>query len=300
MIAPVDPTPLDEVAAEAQPRLLAIAYRMLGSMTDAEDVVQEALLKAHRAAPSDLDAPVAYLTTLTTRTAIDHLRSARVRRETYPGPWLPEPVPEDPAPDASAPALLADSLSMAFLVVLESLSPEERAALLLHDVFGYSHAELAGVLDRSEGASRQLLRRARRRIEADRPRFDVDLERRDRLVRQFRAACEGGDLDAFLAVLTEDATLVSDGGGVVTAARRPVVGATRVARFLANVVNRRVDDRELRPVTVNGQPALAFLFRGRLGLVVVLDPAPDGRIGTIRFVLNPAKLAHVRTAIEGG
>jgi RNA polymerase sigma-70 factor (ECF subfamily) len=298
MIAHVEPTPLDEVAAEAQPRLLAIAYRMLGSMTDAEDVVQEALLKAHRAAPADLDSPVAFLTTLTTRTAIDHLRSARVRRETYPGPWLPEPVAEDPAPDASA--LLADSLSMAFLVVLESLSPEERAVLLLHDVFGYSHAEMAGVLDRSEGASRQLLRRARQRIEADRPRFDVDLERRDRLVRQFRAACEGGDLDSFLAMLTDDSELVTDGGGVVSAARRPVVGATRVARFLANVVNRRRDDRELRTVTVNGQPALAFLFDGQLGMVAVLEPAADDRIATIRFVRNPAKLAHVRAGIEAG
>jgi RNA polymerase sigma-70 factor (ECF subfamily) len=298
MIAHVEPTPLDEVAAEAQPRLLAIAYRMLGSMTDAEDVVQEALLKAHRAAPADLDSPVAFLTTLTTRTAIDHLRSARVRRETYPGPWLPEPVAEDPAPDASA--LLADSLSMAFLVVLESLSPEERAVLLLHDVFGYSHAEMAGVLDRSEGASRQLLRRARQRIEADRPRFDVDLERRDRLVRQFRAACEGGDLDSFLAMLTDDSELVTDGGGVVSAARRPVVGATRVARFLANVVNRRRADRELRTVTVNGQPALAFLFDGQLGMIAVLEPAADDRIATIRFVRNPAKLAHVRAGIEAG
>jgi RNA polymerase sigma-70 factor (ECF subfamily) len=300
MITSVDPTSLDEAAAAARPRLLAIAYRMLGSMTDAEDVVQDALLKAHRAAPSDLEAPVAYLTTLTTRTAIDHLRSARVRRETYPGPWLPEPVAEDPAPDASAPALLADSLSMAFLVVLESLGPEERAALLLHDVFGYSHAEMAEVLDRSEGASRQLLRRARQRIVADRPRFDVDLERRDRLVQQFRAACEGGDLDSFLAVLADDATLVSDGGGVVTAARRPVVGADRVARFLAKVLTRGRVGRDVRTVTVNGQPALAFLSRGRLTLVAVLDPAPDGLVGTILFVVNPAKLAHVRAGIEPG
>jgi RNA polymerase sigma-70 factor (ECF subfamily) len=299
MIASVDPSPLDEVAAEAQPRLLAIAYRMLGSMTDAEDVVQEALLKAHRAAPADLASPVAYLTTLTTRTAIDHLRSARVRRETYPGPWLPEPVSEDPEHDASAPALLADSLSMAFLVVLESLGPEERAALLLHDVFGYSHAEMAGVLDRSEGASRQLLRRARRRIEADRPRFDVDPGRRDRLVQQFRAACEGGDLDAFLAMLTEETELVTDGGGVVSAARRPVVGASRVARFLSNVVNRRRHGRELRTVTVNGEPALAFLYDGQLGLVAVIEPAADDRIATIRCVRNPAKLAHIRAAIEG-
>ena len=169
MIDAMDPSTLDEAAIEAQPRLLGIAYRMLGSMADAEDVVQEALLKAHRAAPDDIDSPVAYLTTLTTRTAIDHLRSARVRRESYVGPWMPEPVIDDPAADASGPALLADSLSMAFLVVLESLSPEERAALLLYDVFGYSHAEMAKVLDRSEGASRQLLRRARQRIEADRP-----------------------------------------------------------------------------------------------------------------------------------
>jgi RNA polymerase sigma-70 factor (ECF subfamily) len=299
MIGAMDPGTLDVAAAEAHPRLLAIAYRMLGSMTDAEDVVQDALLKAHRAAPVDLDSPVAYLTTLVTRTAIDHLRSARVRRETYPGPWLPEPVVDDPAPDASAAALLADSLSMAFLVVLESLSPEERAALLLHDVFGYSHAEMATILDRSVGASRQLLRRARQRIQADRPRFDVDLERRDQLVRRFRDACEGGDLEAFLTVLTDDVTLITDGGGVVSAARHPVVGAARVARFLANVLKRERAIRETRIVTVNGQPALAVLYGGRLGLVVVLEPADDGRADLLRFVRNPAKLAHVRAAIEG-
>jgi RNA polymerase sigma-70 factor (ECF subfamily) len=289
---------LEEVAEAARPRLVALAYRMLGSMSDAEDVVQDALVKAHRAAPSDLDAPEAYLTTITTRTAIDYLRSARVRREAYVGPWLPEPVLEDPAPDVAARAVINDSISMAFLVVLESLSPDERAALLLHDVFGYRHAEVARLLDRSEAACRQLLRSARRRIEAERPRFEVARDRHERLVRQFLDAVNGGSLEDFLGVLTEDATLVSDGGASVKAARRPITGARRIARFLSSVLYRGDLPLACRRVVVNGDVALALLSGGRLTTVVFLDGDEQGRIDTLWFVRNPAKLARIRVAIE--
>jgi len=292
---------LARAAVEARPHLLSVAYRMLGSMSDAEDVVQDALVKVRRAEPTDVDSPVAYLTAVTTRTAIDHLRSARVRREAYVGPWLPEPVLEDPEPDAASHALLADSLSMAFLVVLEALGPEERAVLLLHDVFGYSHAEVATVLGRTEAGCRQLLRRARQRIEEDRPRFEVDPRRRDDLVRRFQAACQGGDLDPFLALLTDDAVLVTDGGGEVKAARLPIRGSVRIAGFLVNVLARWRAPHEYRIVSLNGTPALAMLGGGRLIAAAVVEPGQgDGaeRVAAIRMVRSPAKLVHVRAQIE--
>lgn len=291
---------LARAAAEARPRLIAIAYRMLGSMSDAEDVVQDALVKAHRQAPDDVESPVAYLTTVTTRAAIDHLRSARVRRESYVGPWLPEPVLGEPLPDGASHAELADSLSMAFLVVLESLTPEERATLLLHDVFAYSHAEVAAALGRSEAASRQMLRRARTAVEGDRPRVVVDPVRREALVRRFVAACQGGDLDAFLALLTDDATYVADGGGVVRAARHPIRGADRIARLLVHFMGAGRDERCFTVVPLNGQPAVAVHDRGELTGAVVIEPAPDGRIGTVRWVRNPAKLARLARALSPG
>lgn len=276
---------------------MAIAYRMLGSMSDAEDVVQDALVKAHRGAPDDLDSPVAYLTTVTTRVAIDHLRSARVRRESYVGPWLPEPVLDDPAPDASAHAELADSLSMAFLVVLESLTPEERATLLLHDVFGHSHREVAATLGRSEDASRQMLRRARRAVEAERPRFAVDVARHEALARAFVAACEGGDMEAFLALLTEDASYVADGGGFAIAVPRPIRGAERVARLLGFFTRLQRPTSEFVEVHLNGQPAVAVREAGRITGAVAIDPSADGLITAVRWIRNPHKLAHLTAAL---
>lgn len=291
----MDPETLERVANDERPRLLAIAYRMTGSHSDAEDIVQEALLRAHRTAPADIETPAAYLTTITTRLAIDHLRSARVRRESYVGPWLPEPIATDPAPDAAAHALLADHLSMAFLVVLESLSPDERAVLLLHDVFAYPHADIAIVLGRSEASCRQLLRRSRRRLDAGRARTDADLDRRDEVTRRFIDACHGGDLDAFLELLTDDSVLTFDGGPEVrTAARRPIHGADRVARFLAYVVNRLADGR-IAPTTLNGGPAISVASQsGDLIGAVFVEPGLDGRIAEIRWVRNPAKLTDVR------
>jgi RNA polymerase sigma-70 factor, ECF subfamily len=291
-------TAIDEAAAASRPRLLALAYRMIGSMSDAEDVVQDAILKARKAPPEDLDSPVAYLTTVTTRTAIDHLRSARVRRESYVGPWLPEPILDDPAADVADHAVLSESLSMAFLVVLENLAPEERAALLLHDVFGYSHAEVAAILRRTENSSRQLLFRARQRVEAERPRFDVDAARRDEVVASFKAACEGADFDAFLRLLTDDAVLVSDGGAKARAARHPVRGAVRIARFLSHTLRPGRGQRQHRVITVNGAPALALLDGGRLTSLFFVEPDANDRIGAVRIVRNPDKLQHVRAAVE--
>jgi RNA polymerase sigma factor (sigma-70 family) len=291
----LDAATLDEVALVERPRLLGIAYRMIGSYSDAEDVVQEALLRAHRASPSDIESPAAYLTTITTRLAIDHLRSARVRRESYVGPWLPEPIATDPAHDAASRAVLHDTLSMAFLIVLETLTTDERAVLILHDVFAYSHAEIAGMLERSEASSRQLLHRARTRLDAATPRREVARAERDELVRRFVAACDGGDIDAFLALLVPDAELVMDGGASVTAARHPIRGAARVARFLAYAVGRMGRGRRVVSTTLNGGPAVV-LYTEQDALVgaIFIEGSDERSAAVIRWVRNPEKLAALR------
>jgi RNA polymerase sigma-70 factor (ECF subfamily) len=289
----VDAAELDRIAQQERPRLTGLAYRMTGSLSDAEDIVQDALLRAHRARLDGIESPAAYLTTITTRLAIDHQRSARVRRESYVGPWLPEPIAADPAPDAAASAELADTLSMAFLVVLETLSPDERAVLLLHDVFAYPHADIADMLGRTDASCRQLLRRARRRIEAERPRAHVDLAQRDQVLHRFLDACEGGDMEAFLSLLTEDAELTFDGGAQVkTAARYPIRGADRVARFLTFVIRRLADGGRVAPVTLNGGPAaLVTSATGEIIGAVFVEPDADGNVTEIRWIRNPAKLA---------
>lgn len=279
-------------------RLVAIAYRMVGSRSEAEDLVQETVLRVHRAGKREvLESVDAFATTVLTRLAIDHLRSARVRREAYVGPWLPEPVAVDPAGDAEAVAETADSLSLAFLVVLESLGPSERAALLLHDVFGYEYAELASILDRTEVSSRQLVSRARRRVQERRPRFDVDPEHHADLVQRFLAAARTGAVADFVAVLAEDAVLVSDGGAGVKAARFPVVGDDRIARFLIHIFRRlRRGGYELEPRVVNGLPGFAAVHQERgtpydVGSFEVVD----GRITQVFLVVNPEKLRWIDT-----
>ncbi|MET0910316.1 MAG: RNA polymerase sigma factor SigJ [Ilumatobacteraceae bacterium] len=288
---------LERVALAERPRLLGIAYRMIGSYSDAEDVVQDAMLRIHRAPATDIASPEAYLTTITTRLAIDHLRSARVRRESYVGPWLPEPIAADPAPDAASKAIINDNLSMAFLVILETLGPNERAVLVLHDVFAYSHAEIGAMLDRSETSCRQLLRRARQRIEDGHTKVEVTPAQRDEIVRRFVAACEGGDLDAFLALLTDEVELVFDGGAEVrTAARRPIRGADRVARFLAFAMARIADHRIIEPANLNGGPAaLVYAKPGLLIGAVFVEPTVEGGASTIRWVRNPTKLVGLRS-----
>jgi RNA polymerase sigma-70 factor (ECF subfamily) len=282
----------DRAFEEHRPLLFHIAYRMLGTVSDAEDVVQEAWLRWHRGAEEVL-APRSYLAQVVTRLAIDRLREVRRSREEYVGPWLPEPIVADPAPDAAASAELADTLSMAFLVVLETLSPDERAVLLLHDVFAYPHTDIAEMLGRTDASCRQLLRRARQRIDAERPRADADLARRDEVLHRFLDACEGGDMEAFLSLLTEDAVLTFDGGAQVrTAARHPVRGAERVARFLAFVMGRLADGGRVTPVSLNGGPAaLVTTSAGEIVGAVFVEPGTDGNAVEIRWVRNPSKLA---------
>src|SRR4051794_269700 len=240
-----------------------VAYRMLGSVAEAEDVTQEALLRLTRQADA-IDEPPAWMTTVVTRLSINVLRSARSRREAYVGPWLPEPVLEDMAPGPAARAELADSLSLALLVLLERLNPVERAAYLLREVFGYGYAEIAGIIERTEVNTRQLVTRARKHIEASRPRFDADEAARDALLERFLAAAEEGDLEALEELLAKDAVLYADGGGKALAASEPLVGAALIARFMAGVarVRRGLGDFESRLVSVNGQPGR--VLRGRV------------------------------------
>jgi RNA polymerase sigma-70 factor (ECF subfamily) len=232
-----------------------VAYRMLGSVSEAEDVTQEALLRLTRQ-EGPIDEPAAWMTTVVTRLSINILKSARARRESYVGPWLPEPLLEDPAPDPASRAELADSLSMALLVLLERLTPVERAAYLLRDVFDYGYAEIADIIEQTEVNSRQLVTRARKHLEASRPRFDADEAARDALLERFLAAAEEGSLEALEEMLAKDAVLYADSGGKARAPQQPLFGAALIARFMAAVAQVGPDSRELesRPVRVNGQP----------------------------------------------
>jgi RNA polymerase sigma-70 factor (ECF subfamily) len=290
-------SPIDERAAvftETRPLLFSIAYRMLGSVADAEDVVQEAYLRWQRTPDLDVREPRAYLTTVVTRLAINELRSARAKRETYVGPWLPEPLVTEHAPDSSASVELAESLSMAFLVMLERLSPIERAVLLLHDVFDFDHAEIARIVDKSEANCRQLLARAKKRVVADEARFDADREQAARLAERFTDAARAGDLDGMLAVLSDDITLWADGGGKVPgAALRPIHGADTVARFIIDRTERSASPgRTTRPVQINGQPGFVIYMSGR-PLTALIFHVRDGRIRTLYAVGNPDKLRNV-------
>jgi RNA polymerase sigma-70 factor, ECF subfamily len=267
----------------------AIAYRMLGTVSEAEDVVQEALLRLHAA--EGVENREAFLTTVTTRLAIDVLRSARVRRETYTGAWLPEPLVED---DALRQVEDEETISLAFLVLLERLTPDERAVLVLRDSFDYSFAEIGEVLGKSEQNCRQILSRARRRIGDERPRFDADPEQRRTLATRFLAAAREGDIEGLVAVLAPGAVLAGDGGGKARALPRPLVGAEEIARTF--VVFARIATEwgvTLEPVLVNGQPGFrSFAPDGRLVNVLSFDVA-DGAIQRIHSVLNPDKLAHL-------
>jgi RNA polymerase sigma-70 factor (TIGR02957 family) len=282
---------------ELRPPAFAIAYRMLGSVSEAEDVVQEGLLRLHRTLESGerIESPRAYVSTVVTRLAIDQLRSARVRRETYTGEWLPEPLVAAEEGDPAWEAELADSLSFAFLVVLESLSPEQRAAFLLREVFDYPYDRIAAIVGKSEDNVRQLTARARRHVEERRPRYEPSAELRNELARRFIAAARNGEVEELESLLAEDVELHGDGGGRVPAIARPLFGRTRVARTFAAWVRaaERGTGFDLQPVEVNGQPgALTLDSQGRIIGVMVFDIA-DGRIQAVRSVVNPEKLGHV-------
>jgi RNA polymerase sigma-70 factor (ECF subfamily) len=286
-----------EVYVELRPLMFSIAYRMLGSVSEADDVVQEAFLRFHEALmrETSIDSPRSYLATITTRTSIDHLRRARARREQYVGEWLPEPVLEDPPPNAEEEHEgTADSLSLAFLVLLETLSPVQRAVFLLHDVFDYDYRQIASIVGKSEQNCRQLAARARRQIDERRPRFETSRQQRDELARRFFEAVDHGDTDGLLALLAADAAIYGDGGGKAPAWPRPIFGQRQVADLLATIGARaRTLGIRRRSVYVNGQPGAVFLDPdGRLVNVVSLDIA-EGVVQTVRSVVNPEKLGHL-------
>jgi RNA polymerase sigma-70 factor (ECF subfamily) len=280
-----------DVFASTRPLLFSIAYRMLGGVMDAEDLVQEAYLRWQEAPDADVRSPRAYLTTIVTRLAINQLRSARHRREAYVGPWLPEPLVTDTAPDPSEPVELAESLSMAFLVLLERLSPVERAVFLLREVFDFEYAEIARIVDKSEANCRQLLARAKKHVGASRARFEADPARAARLVERFTQAAGAGDMDGLLTVLAEDITLWADGGGKVPgAALEPIRGADAVARFVVGIMRRVVPaGTTVRPVEINGQPGFIAYLAGRARAALVFDIRGE-RIHTVYAIGNPDKL----------
>ncbi len=290
-------TASEDLLAELRPTAFAIAYRMLGSVAEAEDVVQEALLRTHTALEGGerIDSPRAYIGTVTTRLAIDQLRSARARRERYVGDWLPEPLIADPEAGPAEQAEIADSLSVAFLVLLESLSPEQRAALLLHDVFDYDYGEVAEIVGTSEANARQLAARARRHVGERRPRFRSSEGEREELARRFFAAVGQGEVAELEALLADDVVLRGDGGGKVPALARAISGRTRVARTLRAWSRQGLQayNATLRPVSVNGGPG-ALVLDGEGAVVGVLILEIDGgEISSVSGVVNPEKLGHL-------
>ena len=290
----MSPEATDAELVEVRRHGFGVAYRMLGSVGDAEDVAQEAVLRFARAGGA-IDEPRAWITTTATRLSIDVLRSARVRRETYVGPWLPEPLIGDTAPGPAAQVEMVESLSQAFLVLLERLTPVERAAFLLREVFGYEYSAISEVVGRSEENARQLVARAKRHVGTERPRFDPDGELRDRLLERFLEAADRGDVEGLERLLADDAALYSDGGGKVTAARRPLIGSARIARAVARIAGKLARRRDLRAerVEVNGQPGrILRTADGAIWDVLTVDVV-DGRIQTVRVIRNPDKLAHV-------
>jgi RNA polymerase sigma-70 factor (TIGR02957 family) len=288
----------EEEFEELRPSAFAVAYRMLGSVSEAEDVVQEGLLRLHRAREGGerIESPRAYLSTVVSRLSLDELRSARVRRETYVGEWLPEPLVESADDDPAHRLEMADSLSVAFLVLLESLSPEQRAAFLLHEVFDEPFDRIAEIIGTSTQNARQLATRARRHVQERRPRFEVSREQREELASRFLAAAEEGDLEGLEELLAQDVVLRADGGGQAPAARRALHGRARVARTLIaglRAGTTRFGGFTLRRGEVNGQTgALIFDREGRLGGVMVLDFA-DGQIHAVSAIVNPDKLRHL-------
>ncbi|MDX2606012.1 RNA polymerase sigma-70 factor [Streptomyces caniscabiei] len=281
-----------DVFEEHRSVLMGVAYRMLGRVADAEDVVQETWLRWSGADRSDVREPRGYLVRVTTRLAIDRLRQVQSRNEAYPGPWLPEPYATDYAdtvPDTAERAVLADTVSLAVLVVMESLSPLERAVFVLREAFGYPYAEIATMIDRAEPAVRQLAGRARRHVEERRPRYEVDPVERRELTEKFLAAAAGGDLDGLMALLAPDVRLVGDGGGIGKAPVRVLETADKVGRFVRGAADKGLLDASFRFMEINGGFAVVLLVGGEVDSVFQLDVA-DGRIQCVYIVRNPEKL----------
>jgi RNA polymerase sigma-70 factor (TIGR02957 family) len=269
--------------------LFSVAYRLTGSVADAEDIVQDAWLRWSATDADAVRTPVPYLVKTVTNLALNELTSARARRETYIGPWLPEPL-MTAAPDVAEEVEMAESVSLAMLVVLESLSPLERAVFVLGDVFGYAHAEIAEMIDRDPSAVRQLAHRARAHVQARRPRYETDAATRTDVVERFLAACASGNVADVMAVLAPDVTAWSDGGGKVTAARRPVSGADSVARWLLGVLAKpNTQGMETEIVSINGEAAVLGRFAGVVAGSLHFE-IEDDRIASLRMIVNPDKL----------
>lgn len=288
---------ISDLYDELRPQAFSIAYQMLSSVSEAEDVVQEAFLRMHRTAQRDeqIDSPRAYIATLVTRLAIDQLRSARARREQYVGEWLPEPLATESTPDEQAETI--DSLSLAFLVLLESLTPQQRAAFLLREVFGYPYAEVAQIIGTSVDSTRHSVARARNHIRERRPRYPAARRQRDELAQRFFAAAKQGDLPALEELLAQDVALHVDGGGKVAALVRPVHGRARVARTLSVGMSKMAGrNMRIELTEINGQPgAVAIDAQDRPVAVFGLD-ITEGQIQTIHSIANPDKLRHLNHA----
>lgn len=281
-----------DVFTEHRSLLFSIAYRMLGSVMDAEDMVQETYLRWQRASPHDVRSPKSYLSTVVTRLCIDQLRSAKTQREQYIGPWLPEPLITEETADTDDKVALADSLSMAFLVLLERLAPIERAVFLLREVFDYGYPEIARIVDKSEANCRQMARRARQHVAAGGRRYQATPEELEQIAQRFLQAAGGGDMQGLLDLLAEDATLWSDGGGRVAAALNPIEGADKVARFFVGIVKKAPPTFSVRPAHVNGGPGF-LLYDGAQPYGVITADVADGKVCGIHIVVNPDKLRRV-------
>ena len=287
--------PQDRAATFHQYRglLFSIAYRMLGSVADAEDMLQETFIRWQQSPEEEIRSPRAYLVTIISRLCINHLQSARVQREEYVGQWLPEPLLTGPGSDPSETSRVDESLSMAFLVLLERLTPMERAVFLLREVFDYEYSEIAQTLGQNEANCRQILRRARQHVTEVRPRFDTSPRQREELLRQFLDATSNGDLDGLVALLSSEVVLHTDGGGKAAAVPNLVYGPDNVARAILGGLKKLVPRNLIRRVAqINGEPGVVSYIDGRPYSVFTMDIA-DGRVRNIYIVTNPEKLAHL-------
>jgi RNA polymerase sigma-70 factor (TIGR02957 family) len=297
----VEPVTSDEQTfSEYRKLLFAIAYRLLGSAADAEDVVQDAWFKWSGADRSRVSDPKAYLARIVSNLAVERLRSMRRQRETYVGPWLPEPILTQA--DAAEDVATAESVSLAMLVVLETLSPLERAVFVLKEVFDFSYPEIAEAVDRSKPAVRQAAHRARNHIQARRPRFETDRAKKRAVTERFFAASTGGDINELMDLLAPEVTLWTDGGGKVRQAMRPIIGAPNVARWLAGTVQRPYEGVEIADMTaevvdINGGPGIVIRGAGRIIATLTVDLDANGKIETIHNVANPDKLHAIADGV---
>ncbi|MBV9340287.1 MAG: RNA polymerase sigma-70 factor [Acidobacteria bacterium] len=279
-----------EIFHAQRPRLFSIAYRMLGSVADAEDILQEAFIRWQQSSVKEIRSPEAFLVTIVSRLCLNHLQSARVKREEYFGQWLPEPILTAEAAASFPDPTMDDSLSMAFLVLLERLTPLERAVFLLREVFDYDYTEIARIVEQTSANCRQILRRARQHLKHDRPRFDASPQQHEQLLHRFLEASSSGDMAALLAIISDDIVLYADGGGRANAVPNPVYGADNVVRFLLGVRKKFLPSKLIRQVMqINGKPGIVGYLEGRPYGVITISVV-EGRIRNIYIVSNPEKL----------